>query len=255
MRKERNTWRYPVTLTVNEQKYLSSLFYHELDLFNKLNGALSMKIRQVPEGFIELSKNLRIYGECIENGYDIRSVIKDIPKNLQVVQDDLLNLSEKALIVLETTNIRTAISPRTKRNMGVQMFKFYADQAPAFLKTNSLNRLSSVFLENIDLLRKRHLQLHRKTLVIEFDEKNQKTLVKTPYSGRKFEIDGNIKKPRWDIMIIHQQPGVLVSNTTPWYVDFKKTSDDYLLKYLDNPNPNKNSSFSGVRNDYRRTKF
>lgn len=254
MKKERISWRYEVELSPVQERRIFLYIAEELNFYNSLNQRMNQMIRQIPDGFVEAAINLRVFGELIEHGVNIRDAIKNPPESLKVIKHDMAFLSENAQTVLELATIPTQISIRTKRNLGVEMLRFYSEQAKLLsAKVGDGYRVAPTLLENLDLLRKRHIQLHRKATVIEYDQEADQTKIKIPYLQKPLIIETNVKRNHWDILILHQWPNTIPTNSTKWCVDLKKNPrEDYLLKYLDSQNPNAHSSFYKDQQRYRK---
>ena len=253
MKKERVSWRYEIELSAAQERRILSYIAEELNFYNELNQRMNQLIRQIPDGFSEAAANLRVFGELIEHNINIKDAIKNTPNSLKVIKDDLIFLSEKAQRVLELATIPTQISIRTKRNLGVEMLRFYGEQASLLTATvGDGYRQPPTLLENLDSLRKRHIQLHRKATIIEFDSQTNQTSIKIPYLQKPIIVEANVKKNHWDILILHQWPNTIPTNNTKWCVDLKKNPrEDYLLKYLDLQNPNAHSSFFKDQQKYK----
>ena len=127
--RERVSWRYQVELSAAQERRILLYIAEELTFYNEMNQRMNQLIRQIPDGFTEAAMNLRVFGELIEHNINIKDAIKDTPESLKVIKHDLIFLSEKAQMVLELATIPTQISMRTKRNLGVEMLRFYSEQA------------------------------------------------------------------------------------------------------------------------------
>lgn len=254
MKNERISWRYEIDLLPSQERQIFSYIAEELTFYNELNQRMSQLVRQIPDGFIEASLNLRVFGELIEHNININDAIKNLPEKLKVIEHDLTFLSKNAQLVLELATIPTQISIRTKRNLGVEMLRFYSEQARLLsAKLGDGYRVAPTLLENLDLLRKRHIQLHRKATIIEYDKDTDETQIRIPYLQKPISIKSNVKRNHWDILILHQWPNTIPTRNTKWCVDLKKNPrEDYLLMYLDSQNPNAHSSFFKDQQKYRR---
>ena len=254
MRKERVSWRYEIDLSPAQERRILLYIAEELNFYNDMNQRMNQLIRQIPDGFIEAAANLRVFGELIEHNISIKDAITDTPDSLKVVKHDLTFLSENAQRVLELATIPTQISLRTKRNLGVEMLRFYSEQARLLTATvGDGYRQAPTLLENLDLLRKRHVQLHRKATIVEYDQEEDVTSIKIPYLQLPLSVKSNVKRNHWDILILHQWPNTIPTSNTKWCVDLKKNPrEDYILKYLDSQNPNAHSSFFKDQQNYRR---
>ena len=252
-RQERVSWRYEVDLSAAQERRILLFIAEELTFYNELNQRMNQLIRQIPDGFAEAAINLRVFGELIEHNIDIKDAIKDTPDSLKVIKHDLIFLSENAQTVLSLATIPTQISMRTKRNLGVEMLRFYSEQASLLTATvGDGYRQAPTLLENLDLLRKRHIQLHRKATIIEFNSDTNETSITIPYLQKPLIVKTNVKKNHWDILILHQWPNTIPTSNTKWCVDLKKNPrEDYLLQYLDSQNPNAHSSLFKEQQKYK----
>ncbi len=246
----KNNMRFNVYMTETQKKIIQIYTQEELKLFNTLNDRLRYQLRTNHIGFLEIAKKLRLYGEAIEHSLSVRNLGEDIPEVFEPVQDDITFLSENALQIMDTAIVDSNISPRMKRNMGVQLFRYYAGEARAYDAAGNL-RSPTTMLENADITTKRHVQLHRKTMILDYNKDYDATLVKIPYLSKSLAVKSNLKKLRWNILILHQLPHETVSSATKWCIDLKDSDEDYILKYLDNPRPRSvlNSK------DYRKVSF
>lgn len=251
-------WRTQIEFSAPSKNRLWSYMKMELDLFNHLNESMISQLRHGNfKSFKSLSKKLHIFGQISEHNIDIRNAIKtkEFPEALKLVKDDLTFLTEEELRILEIPIFKTDLSLRTKRNMAVQMFRYYCRQADAYTTTGDY-LFAPKFLESNDLVKKRHVQLHRKAVVVEniVDKGKTITLLTIPYLDKKLAIGNNIKNGKWDMLFIHQKPGRIVNAGSPWFIDFRQTDVDYVLDYVDFQH-RPHSSFNANRNDYRRTSF
>ena len=71
---------------------------------------------------------------------------------------------------------------------------------------------------------------------VTWDEENEQTIIKTPYSSQSIKIpsinfaDGITG---WNYIILHQNPGGIALSKTPWVLDIRSIQGSYLLKYTD----------------------
>lgn len=251
MKKYNKTNRVYIDLDKSKQNAVKYYIQHELDFYNKINNVFSTYFKKSPKSFNQLFKKLKLVGDVVEHKISVKEEIKN-PDKLADVKDDLTFLSPETLDLLEDLRLDTPISPRMKRNMAVEMFKYYASQAGVINNDGSL-KYPARLLESQDIVKKRHIQLHRKTLIVEYDKDNEQTLIRIPYLKDRLVLDGNFKNMKWNILVVRQKPNVPVTQETSWCLDFKNAEQDYMLKFLDNPNPR--TSFAAVAKDYKRSRF
>jgi hypothetical protein len=234
------TWKFDIELTVAEKQKLLNLMVEELNFYNALNLKLVGHIKNNPVSFQELKKKFRLIGETIEHGFSKAA-------EMEVVNDDLLFLSDGAKSLLNAMSLACGISNRTKRNMGVQIFKHYLEQSYNYKDGQMVKPVQ--LLETLDLNKKRHIQLHRKTLIVESE--GDKTFITLPYLTNKVTINYNAKRLKWNILIIHQKTNTNVNSSSEWCIDLLSSDDDYCLNYLDNLHYK--SPFDVAKNDYRKS--
>lgn len=242
--------RYDLVLTSTQKKIMNLLIQEELNLYNSLNASLDHELKNNHTGFLETARNLRLYGECIEHNISVRNIDDNIPPQLEEIKEQIVFLSDAALRILDTAVINTNISPRTKRNMGVQLFRYYAGQAKNFAPNGQMIQpITALPTQTVET--KRHIQLHRKAVAVEYNEEHDVSLVKTPYS-KQLMVKGNIRRKAWSIMVIHQTPFTSVNLNTPWHVSLRDTKEDYMLDFIDN---HETQSLYNNKHDHRRVNF
>ena len=242
--------RHDLLLTAMQKKIMQLLIKEELNLYNTLNDALSRELKNNHEGFLEIARNLRLYGECIEHNISLRNVGEELPAQLEEIKDQIVFLSENALKIMDTAMVTTNISPRTKRNMGVQLFRYYAGQAKNYGPNGQLVQPITT-LPTYTMATKRHIQLHRKAVAVEYNEEHDVSVVKTPYT-KGLMVKGNIKRKAWSIIIFHQTPFTNVDLSSAWHVDLQDTREDYMLQFVDN---SENNTVYDNKHDHRRVSF
>lgn len=154
---------------------------------------------------------------------------------------------EKAL------NSRHLIVSDTKANMTKELFNFYINQANILSDISTKNsssdfmRVAPSTLSVVETTQKRHVQLSKKAVSWVWDSENNRTILKTPYTTSGIylnDLNLNEKNGDWNLIIIHQTPGKIPVESTPWVVNFIKTNEVYyLIKYLDMTHPFYGSSF------------
>lgn len=225
--------QYMLALNDTQKKILSLYIKAELDAYNHYNSNFIHQLRTNHEGFLELIRKLRLFGEATEHNISLRNID---PLNIPDVFDnnlfDVVHFSDAALKILDIAVLDTIISPRVKRNLGVQMFKYYSEQVRCF-DPRGIMISPTTYLPELDIYEKRHIQLHRKAVRIRVDYDKNISYITTPYLPKEFGVVGNIQKKQWSILIIHQKPHVRINVNTPWCINLQDTGKDYMLDYID----------------------
>lgn len=248
-------FRYEVQVLAQDKHRLWVSMVEELKFYNHLNANLSDALKKNPKAYKHMAKKLRIFGEVSEHNINVKEMVrtKVYPESIAPFKDQLTFLDDEQMTLIESGVFETTLSPRIKRNMAVQMFKYYIDQAAAYNDDGSL-RYGVQFLESQPAFKKRHIQLHRKMMIIKND--GDKTTISVPgFLTNSFVLPNAVKKTNWNLMILHQTPGKIIDQNSKWYVDFRPTADDYLLKYLDynKIEAGYKSAYNLNRNDYKKS--
>ena len=224
---------HEMVLSSRQKQILGLLIKEELKLYNTLNSALDHQLKTNHMGLMEVVSNLRLYGECIEHNISVRDIdMEEIPVQLEGIANQLAFLSDNALKVLDTAVIKSNVDVRTKRNLGVELFRYYADQSSSYDHSGKQVKVVTS-LPHHEYAMKRHVQIHRKAMKVIYNKDQNVSIVKTAYFPKGIIVRGNINMKRWSVMIIHQTPFVDVNYNTPWRVELQDTQQDYILNFVD----------------------
>jgi hypothetical protein len=173
-------------------------------------------------------------------------------------------LTDSHLIILEaaggggsTAGNTNGVHPEVRRNMALEMLRHYQEQSkimtqgvPKSQREEFSHRAAMSFLESLDEIRKRHVQVPRSIVSVKWDEKEGHTTIRTPYTLKPIVLENfNLSEPGWNLMILHQQPGSMITKNSPWLADFKKDSSGYLLRYVDQTNAYSGSAYHQAKRD------
>jgi hypothetical protein len=88
-----------------------------------------------------------------------------------------------------------------------------------------------------------------------WDEERGETIFTLPYVKTPIAIPSiNFadEEKRWNYCILHQAPGSIAVGKTPWVLDIRRITGNYLLKYTDVKNAN--SAFAQAKRGVQRQK-
>jgi hypothetical protein len=271
----RESYQMKIDLLPNDKLRLLNVMRIELNYYNNLNDVLSSKARISPVGLINFTNEwVQLFGHLAYEGininrlHDYRTDKTKIPESLEPFNKLLTGLdsagkrllTDSHLIILEAASGRGNIGllhPEVRRIMATEMFKHYLEQSkvmtqavPKSQREEFSHRSAMPFLENMDEIRKRHVQLPRKVLSVKWDVKEEATVIRTPYTSRPIVLENfNLSEPGWNILILHQQPGTMITKNSAWVADFKRDSSGYMIKYVDQSSAYAGSAYHQAKRD------
>jgi hypothetical protein len=155
-------------------------------------------------------------------------------------------LTERIMLLLDLAAGPGLLLPIVRKNLATEALKHYKEQASRILtpgakkpggddEDDAVYKVAPEMLEIVDSDRKRHLQIPKTGLMVTWNEATQSTLIGVEYASKPIVVPGVnlLVDYDWNFVIIHQEPGHLVSPETPWVIDVRKIHSGYLLKYLD----------------------
>lgn len=264
-----------ITVTSHQASALNQYIIQENRYYNLLIDFLQPRLKNSPEFYLELSEEqINLFPALAFHCFDIRSLVgkksadTELPKKLEPYRNILfgihgdkeIGISERLSIFYEGLRHGAGFWPHTRANMAYELLDFCLKQA----KTMTSGRRTSFsgeegdcyygvnpeILETANLMQKRHLQLLKKDVQVKWDEKNDRSLIKIPYFERPIIIETiNIPEqyPFWNLIIIHQDPQEIILTKAIWEIDFKSTMSRYLIKYLEQVNPDSKMKSRHVR--------
>ena len=260
-RRSRGTEFYslPIEVVPSDKNRLEGFFTQELTYFNHLIENFSSRVRSIPESLLEFDETwIKVLGAVAAEGKSVKPLMKSLeyvkfPAALEPYKTQLLgvdsngarHLTERKMLVLDLAAGPGVLLPTVRKNMAIEAFKHYAEQATRVLNPGAKRpgheddemayKIAPEMLEVVDSDRKRHLQIPKSCVKLKWDPEKEETLIGVEYAVKPIVVKGVnlIQDHDWNFMIIHQEPGQMVNPATPWVVDLRKTSSGYLLKYLD----------------------
>lgn len=254
--KGKDNFSYVIPVTNKDIPRLNAAISQELALFNKIICGLKPMLRNNHE-FIASIKGeyFDLFGEIAYSLFNVQNILNrtdiELPKNLKRFERILLGKDNNKNRYLTDLLIQfyklpcgsPGVLPLTRKNMALSLLEHYKQQAHIMRggSNSSVNEYNVYLdiLEEPDDLRKRHVQIFKDDVKWTWDANNEETILKIPYLSKKIRIPVNLNEfLKWNVVLIHQEPGDIPSTDTPWVIEFK-TSNGYLYKYMDVSNPYK----------------
>lgn len=250
---------------------LNEFMKQELAYYNALVEGLGPRARTFPETLIALHKDwenlwtaLAVEGKSIKP-YERAAADAPLPESLEPHRKMLVGrdshgkrfLDEKMFNIMSIAATPAIIHPHTRRNMANEMLEFYKDQSIKLSKRNDnawgeedLYDKPVELLVKHDMVTKRHLQIPRSALNdVRYIKERERTEIYHPYSENPLIIENHDLESsnHWNMIVIHQQPGVEAINSTPWVVDIKYSLVPYQIRYQDVEQPKTGRIFATMK--------
>jgi len=234
---------YTIAISATDKSRLKAVMSHELALYNRLNNELIRILHRDPKLLTSMGEQTTtMIATIVSEGIDVRKLRNkkpdsELPEALDGFRQTFFTTNEQTMTLVENlTGVNNAVFPAMKQSMVREFFRFYENSAK--IMTTKLGGSQQMeFLEALDDGRKRHVQIHRKHLVMEYDIEKRCTSIKSPYTINPILVEGTdlTRDDSWKMAIFHQRPGKMPRPDTPWMVDLR--SGDYQLKYMELANP------------------
>lgn len=271
MQKESRDFSVMVEVNPTDKIRLKEFMKQELHYYNSLVEGLGPRARTFPEQLLALHKDWENLWEALaEFGHSIKAYERaapdaKLPENLEKHRKMLVGrdaqgnrfLNDRMFSIMSIAATPALIHQHVRRNMANQILEFYKDQSQDLIKRNDdawgdedLYKKPISLLSKQDMVTKRHLQIPRSALnaVYWYQEKDH-TEVYTPYSDNPLIIQGhNLENNNfWNLIVLHQQPGIEVTQNDPWVVDIKQSNVPYMIKYVDVEQPRTGRIFATMK--------
>ena len=250
-----------VTVDPNDKNRLERFFKEETKYYNHLVSGFSSRVRSFPEHIRELDDTWqKIFTYVAEYQDSLKNYVNatkdtELPKSLIPYKNTLLNhLTERKIVLTDIAAGPGTLLPIVRRNMAIEVLRHYREQAERILTPGnnsttdegSLYKVAPEMLQEVDNTNKRHLQIPKIGLKIVWNQTDEITEIHSSYTAKPIllPIINLVEHSNWNYMILHQQPGKLPTPSTPWMIDIKKISNNYMLKYVDMRASNRATAFS-----------
>jgi hypothetical protein len=263
--KARENWSVEVKVQPEDKLRFQTFMRQELAYYNNLLEVFNPRVRTFPESISSLTEQWRsIFAQVAMAGVHLTPLLNAkedaaLPENLEVYRKYILGydhlgerfLTERIASIMDAAASRGNIHSMVRRNMAIEILNYYREQADLFNENTNGSRTDDVFkrnphsLEELDIQKKRHLQIPRNICRVVYDDVSDKSAILHPYSKNPLVVaNHNLSEDKsWNLLVLHQEPGQIPNANTPWILDVKTVSHLYLIKYLDVSNPGRNSAF------------
>jgi hypothetical protein len=260
-----------VDVSPSDKIRLKEFMKQELGYYNALVEGLGPRARTFPETLLALHKDWESLWEALaEDGKSIKSYERakedvELPAHLEKHRKMLVGrdtkgerfLNERMFNIMSIAASPAMIHATVRRNMARLILEFYKDQSAKLIKRNDkafgeedLYSKPIDLLVKHDMVTKRHLQIPRSALnAVYYYSDRDLTEIYHPYSENPLVIQGhNLENNNhWNLLLVHQQPGVEVTAQDPWVVDIKYSQVPYLIKYVDVEQPKTGRIFATMK--------
>lgn len=218
---------YTVWISESDQTRIRQFALHELAFYNTIIENLESRTRAFPKQVAELTHTqIEAVCESVKKGMLTESV--QHPEWLHFVTSQILK--PKVVMI-----------PETKALMTRTLFEFFRDQAQIFkdpINNDKLEisyRVSPQNLSKLDTQQKRHVQIPRPQVRVQWDHARECSLIHTPLNAQPLQIPGiNLnEREGWHMLVLRQEPGRWVTPDTPWLAEFRHTQNQYLIRLTD----------------------
>lgn len=254
-----------ITLEDRDYKRLRKFIEAETGLYNAINNILGPKLRAFPHELVDFDERFEnLFVDLAYTGFNLRSVFyknkdtAELPPELESHRNFIYGkndagnrlVNESFVIMTEEFAKGYFVHPLVRKRMATEMLRFYVRQAKNIMQTFRTRegeielRDSGEILEPMDIIRKRHLQIPREILDIKWNSDSEETTIINPFcSPIKFRHENINADKRWNLIILHQEPGKMALDFTPWVMEIKHSKAQYLVKYVDVRSPNGGGAF------------
>lgn len=243
--------------SIEDKNLLKNFMAHELHYYNKLNAAFIPRAKAFPETLINLSPEfIKLFGVIALHGasikkYEYAKPDVELPHYFERYRNLLVGVDEKRKRIMDETTFTimslastpASIHPKMRRILALSILHFYIDQAKLVLNAKDdvldedMYEVSPTFLQTQDITQKRHVQLTKDLITsIKWNHAKNRTEIQVCYCKEPIYVyHKNLVKDKgkWNHIIIHQIPGEVVRDSSPWCVDFIHTDQKYILKYVE----------------------
>lgn len=240
---------YHIELDNVSKRHLKFFMENELNYYNYLVNNATIRLRAFPEEVVALREGYgRLWSAVAYLGKNLREFIKkdvkEWPNSISTllpssaVQNGKVSIDEKKLMLFDAISGIGNIHPTMRRHMASELLSTILPQADQLVQShkNSTGQMRDPvhMLMPKQYPERRHIQLTRDLVKINYNRETQQSEVTVPYTDKPLIVkDFNLTEEKWDIMLIRQQPNISVTAESPWQIDLVITNHKYLMDLTD----------------------
>ncbi len=237
-------YKYDIHVDMSEVNRLYTYMNQELYAYNHLVETFGPQFGRDYKLFLDVNVQIiELFGIMCEKGikiYDVKT--EKLPDDLIEFVSIINSMSNKLKFLLSEAIPRSAILSSVKKSMAMSILKFYVDQSE-IRSRNEITQSVGVEYKNIynnlpklTNINKKHLQIDRKSCIIDFNRLENFTLITVPYSKYPIKIqDVNLKNKKWNVLILKRDYKVS-TNDGGWLLEiYNLPPETYMYKKIDRP--------------------
>lgn len=240
---------FHVEVDTVSRRHLMFFIKNELDYYNELINNVTMRLRAFPEEITSLREGYgKLWTAVAYSGKNFRELLKtkvsSWPKAISesvptfIIKNDQVILDDRKVMLFDAISVKGDIHPTMRKNIASELLSAILPQADQLIQGQK--NLQGQMRDPVHMLvphyypERRHIQLTRELVKLNYNKDKQQTEVTIPYTDKPLIVkDHNIVDEKWDIMLIRQQPNISVTVDSPWQIDLMITSHKYLLDITD----------------------
>lgn len=214
---------------------------------NELVNQLNAKTRVMANEILAIKdQHEKLWGAVAQSRIKLSQVarkpIEEWPEHLKtfhdlVVKDGKQLLSEKSLLIYDIAAAESNLHPQMRKAIALEILRWIQPQAKQMLGlNNSSGQMGSPvhMLQPLNPENKRHVQLLGSMAEISYDESQNLSTIRIPYSSKEIVIrNQDLTKTPYDNIVIRQTPGRNVDANSPWQITIKEGKGRYMLDLVD----------------------
>jgi hypothetical protein len=240
------------SVTVEDQKRLEIFFRNELNLYNKIIATFEARTRGM-SGFIAslTEQQIELFSQAVAHNVGLEGIktAQDCPECFSKLHDTIWDATGKnrlhpqlLLMIKEVVPNAFVLVPETKYQMARGIAEFFRDQAEILQAPQHSDiveisyKTSPTNISQLDSSIKRHVQLPRRCVNLNYNSEQDCTEIFTPLNASAITVPGvNLKRfHHWTNMIIRRDRNEnTIDFNAPWVVELRNTKDRYLIKLKD----------------------
>lgn len=238
---------FELNVSLKNERNLKYFMLEELKYYNSVVYHFNARTKAFPQDILAIKdRDVKLLETCAQFATDpetlTKSQVNEWPDHFKSYSSVLYNndgsprLDSKTLGVIQIGTIPGNIHNVVRRNIVSETFNYVYNQAGIVLagqKTETL-RAPLQMLQNHTLASKRHIQLPKSLVKIQFNEKTGGSDIFTPYNKEPLHVkDYDLSDVSYTILVIKSSMPRYHSEKLSWAVEFKDNKSGYLINLTD----------------------